>query len=70
MDLDIADGGTVSGFGIKFAPPGDAMSGQNTRAFPVMTQYVKGKAVVVYPTQVSAVAPVLPLPASNPYAAK
>jgi branched-chain amino acid transport system substrate-binding protein len=70
MDLDIPDGGTVSGFGVKFAPPGDPMSGQNIRAFPVMTQYVKGKAVVVYPTQVSAVAPVLPLPTSNPYAAK
>jgi hypothetical protein len=35
-----------------------------------MTQYVKGKAVVVYPTQISAVAPVLPLPPENPYAAK
>ena len=70
LDLDIADGGTVSGFGVKFARPGDPMSGQNTRAFPVMTQYVKGKAVVVYPTQISSVAPVLPLPPENPYAAK
>jgi branched-chain amino acid transport system substrate-binding protein len=70
LDLDIPDGGTISGFGIKFAPPGDPMSGQNIRAFPVMTQYVKGKAVVVYPTQISAVQPVLPLPPENPYAAK
>jgi branched-chain amino acid transport system substrate-binding protein len=70
MDLDIADGGTVSGFGIKFASPGDPMAGQNIRAFPVMTQYVEGKAVVVYPTQISAAPATLPLPPGNPYADK
>lgn len=69
MDLDIPDGGTISGFGVKFYPPGDPMSGQNMRAFPVITQYREGKAVVVYPTQISAMEPVLPLPAGHPYAA-
>jgi len=70
LDLDIPDGGTVSGFGVKFIPPGDPMSGQNMRAFPVMVQYKGGKASLVYPAHISAVAPVLPLPASSPYAAR
>ena len=37
------------GFGVKFAPGDAAMAGQNERAFPVVTQYIDGKAVVVWP---------------------
>jgi branched-chain amino acid transport system substrate-binding protein len=70
LDLDIPDGGTVSGYGVKFVPPGNPMSGQNLRAFPVMVQYKGGKASLVYPTNIAATAPVLPLPASSPYAAR
>ncbi|HYA44281.1 MAG TPA: ABC transporter substrate-binding protein [Acidimicrobiales bacterium] len=70
LDLEIPDGGTISGFGVKFLPPGDPMSGQNLRAFPVIMQYKGGKASLVYPSHIAATAPVLPLPASSPYAAR
>jgi branched-chain amino acid transport system substrate-binding protein len=70
LDLDIPDGGTISGFGMKFQGPNNPWSGQNLRAFAVMVQYKGGKAYTVYPTNISAVAPVLPLPASSPYAAR
>jgi len=70
LDLDIPDGGTASGFGIKFQGPGNPWSGQNLRAFAVMVQYKDGKARLVYPAHISAAPPVLPLPASSPYAAR
>lgn len=70
LDLDIPDGGTISGYGVKFVPPGNPMSGQNIRAFPVMVQYKGGKASLVYPAHIAAVAPILPLPAGHPYAAR
>jgi branched-chain amino acid transport system substrate-binding protein len=70
LDLDIPDGGTVSGYGVKFFPPGHSMSCQNMRAFPVLMQYREGKANVVYPTVISSIAPVIPLPANHPYVAR
>jgi branched-chain amino acid transport system substrate-binding protein len=70
LDLDIPDGGTISGFGVKFQGPDNPWSGQNLRAFAVMVQYKDGKARLVYPTHISGVPPVLPLPASSPYAAR
>lgn len=69
LELDIPVGGTPSGYGIKFAPPGDRMAGQNTRAFPTLDQYLPDKTVVVFPTEIAGADPVLPLPSSNPYAA-
>ena len=70
LDLDLPDGGTVSGYGVKFFPPGHPMSGQNMRAFPVLMQYREGKANVVYPTRISSITPVIPLPANHPYAVR
>jgi hypothetical protein len=35
-----------------------------------MVQYKGGKASLVYPSRIAASAPVLPLPASSPYAAR
>lgn len=68
LDMDIPVGGTVDGYGIKFAPPGDPMAGQNIRAFPTLEQYMPDKTVVVYPTDVAGADPVIPLPKSSPYA--
>jgi branched-chain amino acid transport system substrate-binding protein len=70
LDVDLPEGGTMLGFGVKFAPEGDAMAGQNTRAFPVVTQYVDGKAVVVWPKSQQQAEPVLPLPAGTTYSNK
>jgi branched-chain amino acid transport system substrate-binding protein len=68
LDLDIPIGGTIQGYGVKFAPPGDRMAGQNLRASPVVMQYVGGKIYIAYPTPIQTIDPVMPLPASSPYA--
>jgi branched-chain amino acid transport system substrate-binding protein len=70
LDVDIPEGGTMLGFGVKFAPENDPMAGQNMRAFPVVTQYIDGKAVVVWPKSQQQAEPVLPLPAGTTYSYK
>jgi len=70
LQVDVPVGGTIQGYGVKFLPPGNALSGQNERAFPVVMQYENAKARVVWPTEIAGGPPVLPLPASNAYAAR
>jgi branched-chain amino acid transport system substrate-binding protein len=70
LDVDLPEGGTMLGFGVKFAPENDPMAGQNMRAFPVVTQYVDGKAVVVWPKSQQQAEPVLPLPHGTTYSSK
>ena len=70
LDVDIPEGGTMLGFGVKFAPEDDPMAGQNMRAFPVVTQYINGKATVVWPKSQQQAEPVLPLPAGTTYSYK
>ena len=70
LDVDVPEGGTMMGFGVKFAGQDEAMAGQNMRAFPVVTQYVDGKAVVVWPKSQQQAEPVLPLPAGTTYSNK
>ena len=69
LEVDLPEGGTMLGFGVKFAGEGNAMAGQNERAFPVIVQYVDDQAYVVWPKSLQRRDPVLPLPASSPYAA-
>jgi ABC-type branched-subunit amino acid transport system substrate-binding protein len=69
LEVDIPEGGTMLGFGVKFLGDG-AMAGQNERAFPVIVQYVDDKAHVVWPKSLQHRDPVLPLPSSSPYAAQ
>jgi branched-chain amino acid transport system substrate-binding protein len=68
LDTDIADGGTIQGYGVKFNPPGDKMAGQNSRSSPVVMQFVKGETKVVWPAAIKTADPVLPLPAGHAYA--
>ena len=68
LEVDIPDGGTMLGFGVRFLGDG-AMAGQNDRAFPIIVQYVDDKPYVVWPKSLQLRDPVLPLPASSPYAA-
>jgi branched-chain amino acid transport system substrate-binding protein len=68
LEVDVPDGGTMLGFGVKFLGDGP-MAGQNDRAFPVIIQYIDDKAHVVWPKNLQHREPVLPLPASSPYAA-
>jgi len=70
MDVDLPEGGTMMGFGVKFAGESEPMEGQNMRAFPVVTQYVDGKAVVVWPRSQQQAEPVLPLPKGTTYSYK
>jgi branched-chain amino acid transport system substrate-binding protein len=69
-ETDIPDGGTMMGYGVKFLGEGNPMRGQNERAFPVVFQIHEGKFEVVFPKAVSTAAPILPLPASSPWAAR
>ena len=67
LEVDLQEGGTMLGFGVKFLGDGP-MAGQNDRAFPIIVQYIDDKAHVVWPKSLQHMEPVLPLPATSPYA--
>lgn len=67
LDVDIPDGGTIQGYGVKFHPPGHAMAGQNERSYPVITQFMGGQARVVFPARLRTVDPVFPWPKGHSY---
>ncbi|MBI4543293.1 MAG: ABC transporter ATP-binding protein, partial [Gemmatimonadetes bacterium] len=69
-ETDIPEGGTMQGYGVKFYPPGHRFAGQNARAFAAVFQIIEGKFELVYPKSTATAAPVLPLPASSPFAAR
>lgn len=68
LDADIPTGGTVQGYGVKFNPAGDPMSGQNARSFPVVMQHTPEGAKVLWPKEVRTADPVMPLPKGHTYA--
>ena len=68
LAVDLPQGGTLLGFGVKFGGEETDAPGQNERAFPVIIQYVDDKSYVVWPKSLQVRGPVLPLPASSPYA--
>jgi ABC-type branched-subunit amino acid transport system substrate-binding protein len=70
LDTDVPSGGTMLGFGAKFAGEASDMAGQNERAFPVVIQYIDDKSYVVWPKSLQQREPVLKLPSASPYAAK
>jgi branched-chain amino acid transport system substrate-binding protein len=70
LETDIPEGGTIQGYGVKFAGPGHAMAGQNLRSSPVVFQYLKGKVEVVYPKAVQTVEAQVKLPPASPWLAK
>jgi ABC-type branched-subunit amino acid transport system substrate-binding protein len=70
LDIDLPEGGTMLGFGVKFGGADSDSPGQNERAFPVIVQYIDDKAYVVWPKNLQLREPVLPLPAASPFSAK
>jgi hypothetical protein len=70
LEVDIPEGGTMLGFGVKFYGEGDPMAGQNARSFPVIIQYVDDKSYVVWPKSQAQREAVLPLPAGTTYSYK
>lgn len=69
LETDIAPGGTLLGYGVKFPSAGqNDMMGQNMRASPVVMQYVGRKVYIAWPKVLQTIDPILPLPKSSPYA--
>jgi len=68
LDTDIPPGGTLQGYGVKFYPPGSQLAGQNERAFPVVTQYIAGRAHIAWPRAIQTSDPVLPFPKGHAFA--
>jgi branched-chain amino acid transport system substrate-binding protein len=69
-ETEIPDGGTMQGYGVKFFASGHRFAGQNERSFPAVFQVIEGKWALVFPKAVATAQPVLPLPASSPFAAR
>lgn len=65
LDVDLPEGGTMLGFGVKFAGEGSPIAGQNERSFPVIIQYVDDKSYVVWPKSQQQREAVLPLPKTS-----
>jgi branched-chain amino acid transport system substrate-binding protein len=70
LEMDIPEGGTPCGYGLKFAPPDHKLAGQNLRSYPVVMQWVKGKIEVVWPNSLKTIDAKLPAPADWPLAVK
>jgi branched-chain amino acid transport system substrate-binding protein len=83
-ELDIPEGGTLMGYGLKFATPDKPEDtvlgakyrdvkqnhiGQNVRAYPVVLQWLGGRPLVVYPEFIAIAKPVIPLPPGHPLGA-
>lgn len=66
LEIDLPEGGTMLGFGVKFLADGP-IAGQNERAFPVIIEYTAAGSDIVWPKSQAKREPTLPLPASNPY---
>jgi branched-chain amino acid transport system substrate-binding protein len=56
---------TPMGYGVKFAPPGDRIAGQDIRAFPLIFQWQKGKQVTVWPKEAAVAEAIIPWPAAE-----
>src|SRR6478752_1682614 len=70
LDVDLPEGGTMLGFGVKFYGEGAQMAGQNERSLPVVIQYIDDKSYVVWPKSQAQREAVLPLPAGTTYSYK
>jgi ABC-type branched-subunit amino acid transport system substrate-binding protein len=70
LEVDLPEGGTMLGFGVKFAGEGSPIRGQNERAAPVIVQYDDDKSYVVWPKSQAQREAVLPFPAGTVYSPK
>src|SRR4029453_4944663 len=67
LAVDIPEGGTMLGFGVKFYGEGQQMAGQNERSYPVVLQYIDDKSYVVWPKSQAVREAVLPRPRGTPF---
>ncbi len=70
LEVDLPEGGTMLGFGVKYAGEGSPIAGQNERAAPVIVQYVDDKSYVVWPKRQAQRDAVMPFPAGTVYSVK
>ncbi|TAJ36706.1 MAG: ABC transporter ATP-binding protein [Reyranella sp.] len=70
LEVDLPEGGTMLGFGVKYAGEGSPIAGQNLRASPVVVQYVDDKSYVVWPKSQAQRDAVIPFPAGTVYSPK
>lgn len=70
LEVDLPEGGTMLGFGVKYAGEGSPIAGQNERAAPVIVQYVDDKSYVVWPKSQAQRDAVMPFPAGTVYSVK
>jgi branched-chain amino acid transport system substrate-binding protein len=70
LEVDLPEGGTMLGFGVKFAGDDSPIAGQNLRASPVITQYIDDKSYVVWPKSQAQREAVLEFPAGTTYSQK
>jgi branched-chain amino acid transport system substrate-binding protein len=62
LQVDIPKGGTIFGFGVRFAPAVHPAAGQNLLAHPALMQWQEQEMWVVYPEEFGVRDPLLPLP--------
>jgi branched-chain amino acid transport system substrate-binding protein len=70
LELELKEGATPSGYGMRFAPPEDEYSGQNQVSYPVVMQWVNQKVEIVWPSAMKSMDAKLPMPSDAPLAAK
>jgi branched-chain amino acid transport system substrate-binding protein len=70
LEVDLPEGGTMLGFGVKFAGEGSPVAGQNERASPVISQYIDDKSYVVWPKSQAQREAVFPFPPGTTYSPK
>jgi len=68
LETDIPVGGTLQRYGGKSYPPGHPLAGEHEGAFPVVMQYVNGRARIAWPKEVQTTDPVLPFPKGHAFA--
>lgn len=66
-ETDIPDGGTIIGYGVKFASTDNILSGQNLRSSPCVMQYIHPKWTIVWPEALRSGEPVIPIPKDSPF---
>jgi branched-chain amino acid transport system substrate-binding protein len=54
LEINIPDGETAAGYGAKFEPSNPANMGQNTAAFPLVSQWQNNRQITVWPEKYAA----------------
>jgi branched-chain amino acid transport system substrate-binding protein len=68
LEVDIPEGATPAGYGVKFAPSDHLFAGQDLRSYPAVMQWINGKIEIVWPKPMKTVDPKLPFPPDSVFA--